>query len=508
MKSTDWARQRTRGRALPGWDAGRSLRFALALLCLSLTFGCTSTHRIDPVGNFSNAHLKGNYTYSLGGARLDGGLYQEKGTFIADGDGHITAGFDDFMARGSSVVSQTFTGSYTIAADGTGAINVGIGDLQVEWLVTIASDSQLYLVEFDSYGSGGGGAKPQAVADFSKMPSGSFAFRTHNAALNGSIAKVGSFTISSDGSLLGNADVLRGGALISPAIAGAITAPNANGRGTLTLTEDTGIVSNFFYYVIDSSTLNLLQTNGNSLGEGRAEQRASTTFTGSGLQNAFVFHSGGDTPLNIGGANSVGVFTTDSNGVIRAGSLDSAQDGNPISNAQITGTYSIDSQGRIIILLNPQGFDTIQQVGWLVDSTRGFFLVNSVNSSARVEDGRFDQQQANSSGGTSLSGAFGFYLSGYDSQSPPLVSRLGVVVFDGQQTATFSDYYVNRSGMRTQKGGFSGTYSVESNGRFTASVPGFSKGLIGYLISPNVGYLLVGDDGAEETGRLEQPASQ
>ena len=504
MKTRDWARQGAPCSALPVRAAGRVICFVLALLFLSFISGCNSVHRIVPVGNFSNARLKGNYTYTVGGARVDVGLYQEKGTFIADGDGHITAGVDDFKARGSSVVSQAFTGSYTIAADGTGTINVGIGNLQVEWLVTIASDSQLYLVEFDLYGSGGGGARPQTVADFSKMPSGSFAFRTHNLSLNGSIAKVGSFSISPDGSLTGNADVLRGGALMSPAIAGAITAPDANGRGTLTLTEDTGIVSDYFYYVIDSSTLNLLQTDGNSLGEGRAEQRGSATFNGGGLQNAFVFHSGGDTPLNISGASSVGVFTTDGNGVIRGGSLDSAQDGNPISNAQITGTYSIDNQGRINILLNPQGFDPIQQVGWLVDSTRGFFLVNS---SARVEDGRFDQQQANSSGATSLSGAFGFYLSGYDSQSPPSVSRLGVVVFDGQQTATFSDYYVNRSGMRTQKGGFSGTYSVEPNGRFTASVPGFSKGLIGYLISPNVGYLLVGDDGAEESGRLEQPAT-
>jgi hypothetical protein len=482
----------------------RACSLATALVCLSLTLGCGNAHQIDPVGNFSNARLKGNYSYSLAGVRVGlasgNGLYKEAGTFVADGNGHITAGFDDFVLQGYSVLSQTFTGSYDIAADGTGTINISVGGLQPEWLVTIASDSQLYLVEFDSYGIGGGGGRLQSVASFT-TPSGSFAFRTHNVALHGSIAKVGSFTANSDGSLAGDADVLRQGTLASSAISGAITTPDANGRGTLTLTEDTGIVSNFFYYVIDSGTLNLLQIDLNSLGEGRAEQRASTTFNVGSLQNAFVYHSDGDTPLNIGGANTVGVFTSDGTGVIRAGSLDSVQDGNPISNAQITGTYNIDDRGRVDLVLNPQGFDPVEQVGWLVDSTRGFFLVNS---SGRVEDGRFDQQQANSSGGTSLSGAFGFYMSGYDSQSPPLVSRLGVVVFDGQQTATFSDYFVNRSGIRTQKGGFSGTYTVSSNGRFNISVPGVSKTLIGYLIAPNVGYLLVGDPGAEEPGRLEQ----
>jgi hypothetical protein len=178
------------------------------------------------------------------------------------------------------------------------------------------------------------------------------------------------------------------------------------------------------------------------------------------------------------------------------------QDGNPITNLQTAGSYSIDGRGRANILLNPQGASSIQEVGWLVDSSRGFFLVNS---SDRVEDGRFDQQQGTSFAGASLSGQFGFYMSGYDNQSPPLVSRLGIIAFDGQGAATFSDYFVNRSGVTTRKGGFAGNYNVSSNGRIAASVPGVTKTLIGYLLTPNSGYLLVGDQGAEEPGKLEQP---
>jgi len=108
--------------------------------------------------------------------------------------------------------------------------------------------------------------------------------------------------------------------------------------------------------------------------------------------------------------------------------------------------------------------------------------------------------------GASLRGQFGFYLSGYDTQTPPLVSKLGVIAFDGQGTATFQDYLVNRGGVTTRKGGLSGNYNVTANGRISASVPGVTQTLIGYLINVNSGYLLVADPGSEQPGKLGQVA--
>jgi hypothetical protein len=474
----------------------------LVVSCLGLAPGCSIVQSIDPKGTFSDANLSGSYTYSMAGTRFGqvsgNGLYQEAGTFIGDGNGHISSGYDDFVQ--GSLASQPFSGSYTIAADGTGTVTLGVGGKTIQWVVTLASDSQLYLVEFDAYGCGGGVARRQTTTAFSTAPSGSFAFRTHNAAQQGSVAKVGSFNLNADGSFAGNEDVLRQGVLLSPSVSGGMTAPDANGRGRTTFLEDTGILSNFHYYVIDANTINLLQVDPNSLGEGRAELRTTSTFSNAGLNGTFVYRSTGDKPTSVGVANSIGAFSSDGNGNILAGNHDSMQDGNPITNLQTTGSYSVDGRGRANILLNSQGSAPIQEVGWLVDSSRGFFLVNS---SDRVEDGRLDQQQGTNFAAASLNGQFGFYMSGYDTQSPPLVSRLGILAFDGQGTATFSDYFVNRSGVTTRKGGLSGNYSVSSNGRIAASVPGVTKTLIGYLLSPNSGYLLVGDQGAEEPGKLE-----
>jgi hypothetical protein len=284
---------------------------------------------------------------------------------------------------------------------------------------------------------------------------------------------------------------------------GSVVAPDQFGRGTITFQESTGIISSFRYYVIDANTLNLLQIDSDSLGEGRAERRTASTFSNALLLNSFAFKSSGDTPASIGGVNSVGTFIVNGNGLITGGTYDAVGDGSPIVNSQVSGSYNVDEGGRASITLNRQTGGSIQEFGWLVDQSRGFFLVDSAD---RVEDGRFDQQRSASFDNSSLKGQFGFFISGYDGQTPPLVSRLGVIAFDGQGSATFQDYFVNRTGTTNRKGGFSGTYNVTAEGRFAVVVPGVTRALIGHLISPNAGYLLVADQGAEGPGRLEQTA--
>jgi hypothetical protein len=72
----------------------------------------------------------------------------------------------------------------------------------------------------------------------------------------------------------------------------------------------------------------------------------------------------------------------------------------------------------------------------------------------------------------------------------------------GTGKITFTDYFVNRTGLRTKKGGLSGTYSLDEDGRVTASVHGVTKTLVMCLISNGSGYLMIEDTGAEEPRRL------
>src|SRR5580700_6052234 len=75
-------------------------------------------------GSFSNASLKGNYTYEIVGSDLTTSLpFREVGAFVADGSGNITSGEDDF-AEGSNLVSNVVTATtngqaYTVSSNGT-----------------------------------------------------------------------------------------------------------------------------------------------------------------------------------------------------------------------------------------------------------------------------------------------------------------------------------------------------------------------------------------------------
>ena len=250
--------------------------------------------------------------------------------------------------QSSGLSSGNVTGSYAIANDGTGMMTLNLPRGVVVVAVTLISSSSLYLIEFDSLGSGDGVAAQQNPAALSATPSGTFVFRLHSSgsgAALGAVSTVGQITVQ-NGSISGTEDVVRMGVPgCLPAITGSMTAPNANGRGTA-ISDDAGNQSSYIYYVVDSSTLKLLETDSGLLGGGRADAQGSTPFSNASLSNGFVFRGRGDTLTTSFGVNSAGAFVSDGNGNITSGTYDAVQDGNSASNVPLTGTYSVDSNGR------------------------------------------------------------------------------------------------------------------------------------------------------------------
>ena len=90
-------------RRLPARTAEKVLLVSvLGLLSFSLACGSSGSRSNPPVkGNFSNASLIGQYTYSLSGTSEISNTnsfasYTEAGVFTADGKGNISGGTDDF----------------------------------------------------------------------------------------------------------------------------------------------------------------------------------------------------------------------------------------------------------------------------------------------------------------------------------------------------------------------------------------------------------------------------
>ena len=161
--------------------------FLISLGLLMLTLGCGSSGSSVPIkGNFSNSSLKGNYEYQVFGIAIDPNNnvtnFAEAGVFVADGNGHITSGTDDFNQSGS-YSSQPITGSYTIGKDGTGIINFTLTNVAppntFSFAVTMLSTSKLYVTEADLFANGSGEANLQDTSKFSSAPSGTFVVRAH-----------------------------------------------------------------------------------------------------------------------------------------------------------------------------------------------------------------------------------------------------------------------------------------------------------------------------------------
>jgi len=482
----------------------------LSLLLFVLACGSGNGSRImtpPPQGNFSNASLKGQYTYSLSGVEEIGATagsasFTEGGVFTADGSGNITNGTDDFSQNGS-FGSATFTGTYTIHNDGTGTLvftfSNGTGNLSLG--VTLIDKNRFYLIEADTFASGGGSGEMQDSTAFSSVPSGTFAFRTHgNSNLQGTVAEVGAMTLSG-GNVTGNADMLSAGVLSSVTLSGSIAAPGSNGRGTLSISTSGGTTSNFVYYVVNASTLRLLQTDSAFLTLGRAEKQTSTTFSTASLSGNFAFGSQGDTNATLGGVQTVGVFTSDGNGTITAGSFDSVQDGNQFTAVPFIGSYTMSSAGRAAVTFNPRTGVTMQEVFWMVSPTRAFFVINSAT---KVEDGTIDQQQTTAFSTSSLNGQFAFVMDGFDSAT--FVDRVGTLQTDGRGNLSLNEL-LNRFvppnlGSITTPGVLAGTYSVASNGRVSANIPSLSSNLVFYMVSSSFGYTLQNDSATQISGNI------
>lgn len=478
----------------------------VAFVCiLYFAAGCTITSSDAlHIHGFSNASLSGKYTYTIAGLSLattGNNPYQESGVFVADGKGNLTGGVDDIV-QSSSSASSGVSGTYKIANDGTGIMTLS-GTRQVQLAITVVSASKVYLVEYDEAGNGSGVAVLQGGN--ASTPSGTYVFHTHssnfNSGFQSSTSMVGALTFSGT-SINGSADLLQAGAFSSVSLTGTLTLPDENGRGTITLANTLGFSNAYIYYLIDSTALNLLETDAINFGGGHAEVQTGSPYTNASLTGAYSFRSQGDTLTHNDGVNSIGAFTGDGSGNISGGSYDSAQDGVPTLKATVTGTYSLESNGRATINLAPQGTAPVSQVAWMVGPGRFFFLVNATD---RVEDGTGDQQMSGPFNTSSVKGQYAFYMYGYNQNAFVRIDRIGTMVFDNSQaTITFANYYLNRAGVLTQIGAQGVPYTVDPDGRVFSSPSGVSDAMIIYLTSPTSAYLILGDSGLEISGRLEQ----
>jgi hypothetical protein len=209
-------------------------------------------------------------------------------------------------------------------------------------------------------------------------------------------------------------------------------------------------------------------------------------------QYAFLF-TGFD---SNGVYQAAGSFTADGNGNLVSGLEDVNNTAGPSTSLSIAGTYQMGGDSRGVMTINsPLGTQTFR-LAVNLRGTKGRFI--SFDQSGIRGTGVFELQDSTAFDPSALTGGYVLNLAGMDFFGMR-IGALGLIFTDGSSFISGSSMDVNDGGSVSPTfATFSGSYTVDSTGRGTATlnIPGFEGGVFDfafYVVSANE-LLLVSTD--------------
>jgi hypothetical protein len=303
------------------------------------------------------------------------GSYGMVASVTLDGNGNVTGGEADGSANGFYWSAPSITGTYALDATGHGDISLSLtnttccGTLQQTHGITATSNSHFAIAEEDQFNgltigavgsmdlqtAGPAFSGSQVSGGYSFILSGYSGAAGENGSWGGIFTADGTATATNSGNITGgifdeNVGNDGGGtgynseatlAAAGLAFTGTYTAPDADGRGIITLSSspDTpGLCgasplpacTQYVYYLVTPEVLQLTSmTNVNNAGNsgsafGQGSLATAANDTTAALTGSFIFSYFGFGDNNNGGDSSAaaGQFTTDGSGNVTAGIMD------------------------------------------------------------------------------------------------------------------------------------------------------------------------------------------
>jgi hypothetical protein len=473
-----------------------------------------ATARISVVPIGSNAMLNGPYVFFVQGADSNGN-YCAAGTIVADGNGSITGGEQDYSDASLQAGPDAVTGSYSIGSDGLGSITLNVNDTSLPnngvetFSVAITSATHALIIQFDGSATSSGSLDSQAASALdSSAISGAFAFIVQGAdymiyvpvSYGGVLVMSASLGTIASGTYFAN----EGGTISSDSFTGSMTAPDSYGRGTITFSM--GLI--FSYYAVQGQVLRLVgenspyaMTGGSMFGQGEAG--AGATFSNSSLAGDYVlFESGGTVAGTLALA---GQLSADGAGHVGAGVVDTNDGGTTtFSSIASLALYSIDGDGSGTLTL-PGTVDTEGNISSLlvfsVDPAINLLDPNSASGGggALVMDNDGNTVAAGyivprSSGAFEGNYALNLQFVGSDGENDWVGQT---VAASGVLTGSVD---INDSGATSAGTALSGTFTADAvnAGRWTGSftVGGTSYVISYYRVSPTL-FIIIDMDSAD-----------
>lgn len=393
-----------------------------------------------PTGNFSNASLKGQYAFSMSGTNVStGAFFARVGSFIADGNGNITAGIEDVDVTGPETIALS-PSSYTIQADGRGVVNL-VGSGPLSFSVTLLSPTQGLIVETDLNATASGTFFLQNPSSFTTSGfSGNYVFDVSGLDFNGSTfgvpdTIVGQFVSNGNGGLTGVLDendntILSGG---QPFTSGSFQLDATNGptfgRGKMTFVAN-GSTFNYVYYVVNGSRLVLIENSSasNVVTVGTATAQSTVPTTNATFNGNFAFLTTGSG--TTGPITRIGRFIANGTGDLTSVFADTNDNGGiaQVPKGSLSAAiYAIDGNfpgsGRGTLTFTDSNLGTFSFVFYLNSPSGGVIQDVSINNNkGNVGDGFLQLQTGAPFSLAGLAGDYGFNFSGVSSNNNTAVT--------------------------------------------------------------------------------------
>lgn len=292
----------------------------------------------------SNATLKGQYAFLMTVPSFNVGITWLAGSVTLDGAGKITGGIQDYVAvAGFNLGDAILSGTYSVDANGHGAMTFHTSTgKNVTCGLAVTSTSHALIAEMDGkpatgfldlQSAGPSFSSAQFSGPYSFTVSGEDQFLLHMLAVGGDFAADGVGQLNN-----GVFDLNIDGVTSSSFLSGSFTAPDSNGRGTLTFSS--GLV--MAYYIVTPGVVRLVETDGAILTGGTAYGQGSTAnISTASLSGRFVFQHGGWG--TSGQSVVIGQIFSNGAGSITSGLSDSSASGQPSTGIPVSGTYSLSN---------------------------------------------------------------------------------------------------------------------------------------------------------------------
>jgi hypothetical protein len=465
---------------------------------------------------YSNHSLTGPFAFSYSGNDTAGFL-AAAGSFVADGQGNISSGIEDYDSFVSGISTGIlFTGTYVVGPDGRTTASINTGHGIATWQFALTTNQHALMIRFDTSNTGSGTVDQQNLNDLTTSPTvvmGPYAFSASGTdaafkpmALAGEFTSNGSNGIPASGSMI---DVNDGGAVAteSPTVSGSYALDSANsgtGRGTLTLPSTTANQLQFAFYVIDSTHLHIVEIDGNAFLAGDVYTGA----PGNSFSGTYVFTAGGSSSSVTNGAYAEGgAFVSSGSGSITGGALDTNNAGTVTTDTTISATpYSVNgTTGRIALTLSGSEFAVYQ-------TAQGTAVMVELDSAA-VSTGLAYSQDTAEASSSPAAGSFAFVLGGqglfHEANGAAQPDTEGQLTLSGADI-TGGNFDINNVNATFKMDPVNTTNSTiaapTSDGRGTATLegqnPDVTYKLIYYLIDGNTALLFDQDTARVAIGSL------